>query len=289
MSEFTINDGDFANLRGQTVVVTGSSSGIGLQTAKLLLDIGAFVVAGDLNPVPIEHENIAFRQTNITIWDDLLGLFELAESKHGKVDHVFANAGVAPKALFVEDEVDENGKPVPPNLSVVDVNLKGTIYTVTMGLHFLKKQKKGSIVITASASSFQRFGCTDYGVAKHGVLGLIRGLHLNLKVLNPAIRINGIAPNWTETGIATQRITEAIGAKLQGTDVPARSAAILMADESRKGQLIFSVHGRLIEVEEALLLKSVNEGLIREYLPEEEFAFDKLADVYLSRLPKKWS
>ncbi|VUC25173.1 unnamed protein product [Clonostachys rosea] len=289
MSELTINDADFANLRGQTVVVTGSSSGIGLETAKLLLDVGAFVVAGDVNPVPIEHQNIAFHKTNITLWEDLLGLFELAESKHGKVDHVFANAGVAPKTLFVEDEVDENGKPVPPNLSVVDVNLKGTIYTVTMGLHFIKKQKKGSIVVTASASSFQRFGCTDYGVAKHGVLGLIRGLHLNLRVLNPSIRINGIAPNWTETRIATQAGTEKIGAKMQGPDVPARSAALLMADETKKGLLLFSVHGRHIEIEEALLLKSVNEGLIREYLPEEEFAFDKLADVYISRLPKKWS
>lgn len=264
------------------------------------------MVAGDLSPVPIEHENLSFQKTDITSWQDLQALFGLAQERHDKVDHVFANAGIPGRTIFIEDKVDENGLLLEPDLKVIDVNLKGTIFTATLGLHYIKKHGKGSIVITASASSFQRFGFTDYSmyqnfpvcwsanvlsdtqlaVSKHGVLGYMRGLVPSLNILHPSIRINAISPNWTATGIVAKDVVEGIGAKVQGPEVPARSAVLLMADDARQGQLIYSVHGRYVEIEEAVLLKSVRENIVLKYQPEEDSAFDNMAKMCFKDVQK---
>lgn len=69
-------------------LTSGGSSGIGLATAKVLLETGAYVVSGDLNPSPIEHENHSFLKTDVTNWSNLLALFALAKEKHGRVDRM---------------------------------------------------------------------------------------------------------------------------------------------------------------------------------------------------------
>ena len=62
--------------------------------------------------------------------------------------------GIAPLINLLEDDFDDRGLLMAPNLRVIDVNLIGCIYTTKLGLHYLKKTAKGgSIVLTASASS----------------------------------------------------------------------------------------------------------------------------------------
>lgn len=122
-----------------------------------------------------------------------------------------------------------------------------------------RQETGGSIVVTASASSFQRFRLVDYTVAKHGVLGLIRGLHPLLHPTLP-IRINGISPSWTATGLAPKEVVESV-VPTQTPDVVARSVALLMADGGRHGQLIYSVQGKFSEIEESVFLPAV-EGIV---------------------------
>lgn len=89
--------------------------------------------------------------------------FKAAEKHYGKIDHVFANAGIAPSVSLLEDDVDSNGDLLPPNLKTINVNLLGCLYTVKLGIHHIRKNSAGgSIVITASGSSFTRFPATDY-------------------------------------------------------------------------------------------------------------------------------
>lgn len=97
MNEFFISDADLAPLKGQVVVCTGSASGIGLATCKMLTEqLGAYVVGGDLFEPrePVNSENFTYVKTNVTKWDELKNLFKTAVDKYGKVDHVFANAGM---------------------------------------------------------------------------------------------------------------------------------------------------------------------------------------------------
>lgn len=90
-------------------------------------------------------------------------MFKAAEKKYGKIDHVFANAGIRPTVSLLEDDVDENGDLLPPKLDTMNVNLTGCMYTVKLGIHYLRKSSSGgSIVMTASGSSFSRFPATDY-------------------------------------------------------------------------------------------------------------------------------
>ena len=70
--------------------------------------------------------------------------------------------------------------------------------------------------------------------------------------LHPALplRINAIAPSWTATGIIPPGAVGAIGeAEFQSSDVPARSAVLLMADGKRHGEMVFSEKGKLVELE----------------------------------------
>lgn len=70
--------------------------------------------------------------------------------------------------------------------------------------------------------------------------------------LHPALplRINAIAPSWTATGIIPPGAVGAIGeAEFQSSDVPARSAVLLMADGKRHGEMVFSEKGKFMELE----------------------------------------
>ncbi|KAK5121997.1 hypothetical protein LTR85_004569 [Meristemomyces frigidus] len=258
MTEFTIQDNDFASLAGKVVVMTGGSSGIGLATTKLLLDLGASVVSGDINSPPIEHEKLAFIKTDVTKWTDLKALFKRTKELHSRVDHVFANAGISGRADYMADELDEHGELQEPSTLTLDINLKGVINTAYLGIHYMRHQEPagGSVVLTASASSFQRFRVTDYCTAKHGVLGFMRGMVPNLQTSGLPIRINALSPSWTVTGMVPEAITHALGSGVQTPEVVARSAALLMADNARQGQLIYSWQGRFMEIEEGVLMKA---------------------------------
>lgn len=84
---------------------------------------------------------------------------------------------------------------------------------------------------------------------KHGVLGLLRGLHPNLHP-NLPVRINAIAPSWTDTGIVPREILAILGeGNYQSADVVGRSVTFLMTDEKRHGELIYIDRGEFRDLE----------------------------------------
>jgi NAD(P)-dependent dehydrogenase (short-subunit alcohol dehydrogenase family) len=125
---------------------------------------GGKVFACDLNPLPEpETSSVPFLKLDVTSWKEQLDMFKVAQMQYGNIDHVFANAGIKPSMTLIEDDVDENNDPQPPKLDTLDVNLIGYIYTTKLAIHYLKKNPNGgSIVMTASGSSFSRFPGADY-------------------------------------------------------------------------------------------------------------------------------
>ncbi|PSR78481.1 hypothetical protein BD289DRAFT_122141 [Coniella lustricola] len=121
----------------------------------------------------------------------------------------------------------------------------------------------GSIVLATSATSFLPFRNIDYCTTKHGVLGFMRGLAIPLqenfqtKTSTPGggvnIRINCIAPSWTRSGMVNEQALAACGYTdvLQDAEVVARSVAVLMTDEKRHAQVVYTRQGRFWEVNEA--------------------------------------
>ncbi|KAF2816905.1 putative oxidoreductase,short chain dehydrogenase [Mytilinidion resinicola] len=250
MTEVRIKESDLDSLKNQVVVITGGSSGIGLATVQLLLKLGAKVVVGDINPPPEpEAAHVTFLKTDVASFAEQSALFKRALEVHGVINHVFANAGVAKTTSLLDDELDDDGNLKAPDLITYNVNLIGCMYTTRLGVFYLKKNPKGgSIVVTGSASSYQGFSVVDYCTAKHGVLGLTRSVTAHLPpTLN--IRINCLAPDWTDTSLVRGVDFHLLGVPVQNSKAVALSAALCMADGTRKGQVIYSREGRYTELE----------------------------------------
>lgn len=147
---------------------------------ELLLAQGASVVGGDINASTTNSSKFSFVKTDTTSWAELLALFKHAKELHGRIDHVFSNAGISGRANYLDEKFDENGELQEPSTLTLDIDLRGMINTSYLGLYHFRHQDPpgGSIVCTASASSFQRFRVCDYTTAKHGVLGFMRGIVL---------------------------------------------------------------------------------------------------------------
>lgn len=275
MAEVTIKDGALTVLKDKVVIVTGSSSGIGLSTVQLLLTLGSSVIGADLQPPPEEGDptsssssssssRFTFCRASVTEWADLVSVFKKAVSLHGRVDHVFANAGIGPRTNYVSGlELDEAGDPLEPSSVVLDVNLKGAINTAALAVHYIRRNNPdqepagggscGSVVINSSITGLQRFRAVDYSISKHGAIGLTRGLHAATTSQNIPVRVNGVAPSWTGTGMVSAAFfATRLHVATQSSDAVARAAALLMADESRRGNLLLVARGVCREVDEAV-------------------------------------
>lgn len=145
--------------------VVGGSSGIGLATVNLLLDQGASVVNADIQaPAEDPKGSYTFVKTNVSVWAEQVALFKKAKEVYGRIDHVFANAGVGPRADYLSTEVDENGDPKEPSHLLFDVSLNGVINSATLAIFHMRQQPEGgSIVITGSTTGLQRLRAVDYG------------------------------------------------------------------------------------------------------------------------------
>lgn len=230
---------------------------------RLLLDLGASVVVGDQQPVPLApHPALAFLPTNVASWPDLQALFAAALARHGgRLDHVFANAGISgPGTTYLDDAFDPaTGALLEPPSITYDVNFKGVINTAYLGLHHMRHQQQpergGSVVCTSSAVCFQRFRFVDYATSKHAVLGFMRGVATNLIDRGLPLRINCVAPSFTNSAMLPEALFAAAGhpGLLQPAEAVARSALLLMSDDRRQGQVIFSSRGQFAEIEESRL------------------------------------
>ncbi|OIW34831.1 NAD(P)-binding protein [Coniochaeta ligniaria NRRL 30616] len=260
MTTITIPQNAFDALKGKTVIITGGRSGIGEATVHLLAQHGANVVYGDIGPGSFDHANVHFKQTDVTKFSHLQELFKFTHDKFGPVDIVLANAGIHEE----EDWNDEAWLDSPRGTKMVDVNYTGVVYTLKQALlSFKRSGKRGSVVITGSASSYlDSSPVCIYGGTKHGVLGLMRSTKT---VMGPVARINVIAPWMVKTGLPGEGILKMWG------DLPLNTAegvakAILYAavEESFHGKGFWVGGDGIIECEDAI------ERLRPEWLTSEQ-------------------
>ncbi|CAE7175044.1 hypothetical protein PTNB73_02760 [Pyrenophora teres f. teres] len=272
MTSFQVNDNELTAVKGKVAVITGGSSGIGLATIELLLSLGALVVNGDIQAPPASISDSLFVQTDVRQWGDLAKLFKTTKEKHGKVDYVFANAGVGPRGDFLSLEVDENGDPKQPNVDTIDINLSSVVNTVTLATHYMKTQSEGAIVIMGSSTGLQPVRAIDYckslslfmsnsqltsslATAKAGVIGFGRSFARLVEVAGLPIRVNTLAPSWTATQVLPnlKDLLAAVSEDCQAPSVVAKVATYLMVDKSRHGELIFVSGGKFTEIEKSIL------------------------------------
>ena len=192
-------------MSGKVALVTGAGSGLGEATALALAEAGADVVIvsrsrDELEAVARKIERFGRRALVVTadIADEaaMQDLFERIEAEFGRLDIVFANAGIngtwAPIDELTPGEWDET----------IRINLRGTFLT----LHFavpLMKATGGAIVITASINGTRTFtngGASAYSTTKAGQVALAQMAALELAQYR--IRVNVICPGAIESEIS---------------------------------------------------------------------------------------
>lgn len=180
---FTIDPKSLKSPNNSVSLVTGGSSGIGLQTAVLLSKIcpNNKIVVLDRNPPTllapkelINSDRFLFLQCDLTFWPAQRAAFETAVLKFGSIDNVFVNAGIAEyKDQFFKDEMDESGKLKEPDRRVYTIDLNAANDTVKLALYHMRHRndgkKGGNIVMTASLAGYlASAGAPLYSAAKHG-------------------------------------------------------------------------------------------------------------------------
>ncbi|KAH7134461.1 15-hydroxyprostaglandin dehydrogenase [Dactylonectria estremocensis] len=206
-----------SSLIGKSIIVTGGASGVGLALVKFFAAAhGTQIGILDISPASAEtllpslqaefpNSKFSFKKCDISSWDEQAAVFKEIYSEFGSVDVVCANAGVSEIGKFLEVE---NGEPRRPGLKTLDINLIGTLYSIKLGVHYMRKNtsaQKGHIICTTSNAGLYPFPIAPmYGVTKHGVVGAVRSLATPLEA--DGIRINGVCPNCIATGLADDNL-----------------------------------------------------------------------------------
>src|SRR5258706_1500997 len=184
-----------AKLEGKTALVTGGSSGIGLATAKRFVNEGAYVfITGRREPelaaaVKEIGRNITAVRGDVSNLDDLDRLFAQIKREKGRLDIVFANAGVAkyaPLGTITEEHYE----------SIFNINVKGLLFTVQKALPLLPDG--ASIILNASIVASKGFSSNSvYSATKAAVRSFARTWTTALKARR--IRVNAISPGSIDT------------------------------------------------------------------------------------------
>ena len=182
-------------LDGKIALITGGTSGIGLATAKQFVNEGAYVfITGRREQelaaaVKEMRRNASGVQGDVSNLADLDRLFGQIKKEKGKLDIVFANAGVAKYATFgkITEEFYD---------SIFKINVKGLLFTVQKALPLLPDG--ASIILNASIVGSKGLPMNSvYSATKAAVRSFARTWTTDLKVRR--IRVNAISPGTVDT------------------------------------------------------------------------------------------
>lgn len=186
-----------SKLANKIAVVTGGNSGIGLATAQEFVREGAKVVifGRDQQTLSAAQETLGANavavQGDVTSAADLDRLFETVRKKHGRLDILYVNAGVAEfRPVDAADEAHYD--------KVFDINVKGAFFTVQKAVPLMGKG--GAIVFTTSgANEIGMPGSAVYAATKAALRSFARTLSADL--VERGIRVNAVSPGPIATPI----------------------------------------------------------------------------------------
>jgi NAD(P)-dependent dehydrogenase (short-subunit alcohol dehydrogenase family) len=177
-------------LEGKVAVVTGGSSGIGLATAKLFQQAGAKVAISGRNQESLDDavkklgSPVVAVRSDVSKLKDLDILFDVVTKKLGRIDVLFANAGIAKFASVSEVPEDEYD-------AIFDINVKGVFFTVQKAILYLNDN--ASIILNTSFVDQAGVPTTSvYAASKAAVRSLARTTASELAARG--IRVNVVSP-----------------------------------------------------------------------------------------------
>lgn len=224
---------DFA-LNDKTVLITGASRGIGLGLAKAFVEAGSTVYGGgssEESAAPLKDLGIHPIKLNVREREDCAKAIQLILEKHGRLDVLVNNAGIAsnlPAKAIKEEEMD----------TMIDINFKGVF---RMCQEYYKAQKKFGGVIINVASVLGIIGtplASVYSGTKGAVLQMTKSLALEWA--SSGFRVNALCPGFIETDMTRmisdrpklkEQMNASIPLKRMGVPADLAGAVLFMASE----------------------------------------------------------
>ncbi|SMX51160.1 SDR family NAD(P)-dependent oxidoreductase [Actibacterium lipolyticum] len=207
------------DVAGKSVIVTGGAFGLGRAYAEIMAEMGAKVCVFDLNADQLAKtvsdigENAWGQVVDVTDRAAMTAAFDAVAAKHGRIDVVFANAGVDAGPGFLTPEGTRNPEGQIDALDddhwdkVIAINLSSVFFTMKLAAKHMKAQGQGGrIIATSSIAAFYNDGIvgTPYMPAKAGVSHLVKQLAMELGRYD--ILVNAICPGPFITNIAGGRL-----------------------------------------------------------------------------------
>ena len=211
--------GDLYKVEGFGCIVTGGASGLGLGFTEVMAENGARVTILDVDQKGIDEQVKRLRGQGFDVDGKLVDVrdhpaldaaFAEAHEKYGRLDAVFANAGIDSGPGFLQGWAGERSRNEAGAIEnyederwqrVIDINLTGAFATVRAAARHMKPQKFGRIIATTSLAATHTeaaVGCA-YMAAKAGLAHFVRNVGLELAAYN--ITVNSIAPGFFITNI----------------------------------------------------------------------------------------
>lgn len=192
--------------KGKTAIVTGASSGIGLETAVLLAGSGMKVVAAARRLEKIEEElksrgigadQVKGVRADLTQESDIRNIFKVAREEFGPAAVLINNAGVGFESSLIDGD---------PELwrQMLEVNVMALSLATRLAMEDMIKNDYGHVIHMSSMSAYRVApGSAMYAATKFAVRALAEGLRQELSAKKSKVRITAISPGWVETEFAT--------------------------------------------------------------------------------------
>ncbi|HDM3283429.1 TPA: SDR family oxidoreductase [Staphylococcus aureus] len=187
-------------LTDKVALVTGAGSGIGEAIATLLHEEGAKVVLAGRNKDKLQNvanqlaqDSVKVVPTDVTKKEEVDELIKIAQQTFGGLDIVINSAGQMLSSKIADYQVDEWD-------SMIDVNIKGTLYTAQAALPTMLEQSSGHLINIASISGFEvTKSSTIYSATKVAVHTITQGLEKELA--KTGVKVTSISPGMVDTAI----------------------------------------------------------------------------------------
>lgn len=187
-------------LTDKVAVVTGAGSGIGEAIATLLHKEGVKVILACRNKDKLQNvanqlaqDSVKVVPTDVTKKEEVDELIKIAQQTFGGLDIVINSAGQMLSSKITDYQVDEWD-------SMIDVNIKGTLYTAQAALPTMLEQSSGHLINIASISGFEvTKSSTIYSATKAAVHTITQGLEKELA--KTGVKVTSISPGMVDTAI----------------------------------------------------------------------------------------
>lgn len=197
-------------IKDKVIVITGASSGIGEATAQLLVEHGAKVVLGARREDKLKKlatklgVNSAYFVMDVRNSQNMNDLIQHAVDSFGKIDVLFANAGIMPASNMSELKTEEWN-------DMIDINIKGVLNGLAAILPPFTEQKRGHVITTSSIAGLKVFaGNSVYTGTKHAVRAIMDGFRMESALEGTNIRTTTLYPGAIDTELLETISTPAV-------------------------------------------------------------------------------